>query len=191
MNLFILHKKSWITATWHCDKHCVKMIVETCQMLYTAWWCNKYMENIEWYPCNFEPYKLSHINHPVSIWIRENKKHYIWALQVALHLCNEYNRRYNKVHKCIHHLKRLYMMGYPISNQKFINKTVNERKIARKGCPMESEYFYCAIPDDVFDECAVYEEDHLNAMLTYRNYYRLKKFDMKWNKGKDPIPYWY
>ena len=36
MNIFVLDKNPRIAALYHCDKHCVKMILETAQMLSTA-----------------------------------------------------------------------------------------------------------------------------------------------------------
>ena len=37
MNIFHLHKDPKICAKYHCDKHVVKMILETAQMLSTAY----------------------------------------------------------------------------------------------------------------------------------------------------------
>lgn len=37
MNLFVLSPDAGSAAALHCDKHVVKMILETCQLLYTAW----------------------------------------------------------------------------------------------------------------------------------------------------------
>jgi hypothetical protein len=36
MNIFVLSKYPRLAAEMHCDKHCVKMILETAQMLSTA-----------------------------------------------------------------------------------------------------------------------------------------------------------
>ena len=37
MNIFHLHKVPKVCAEYHCDKHVVKMILETAQMLSTAY----------------------------------------------------------------------------------------------------------------------------------------------------------
>ena len=37
MNIFHLHKDAEVCARYHCDKHVVKMILETGQMLSTAY----------------------------------------------------------------------------------------------------------------------------------------------------------
>ena len=36
MNIFYLHKNPAVAAKMHCDKHVVKMILETAQLLCTA-----------------------------------------------------------------------------------------------------------------------------------------------------------
>ena len=42
MNIFVLHWKPRKAARWHVDKHICKMIIETCQLLYTAHWIHFY-----------------------------------------------------------------------------------------------------------------------------------------------------
>ena len=36
MNIFFLHRDPRIAARYHCDKHVIKMIIESAQMLYCA-----------------------------------------------------------------------------------------------------------------------------------------------------------
>ena len=38
MNIFVLDKTPEMSAKYHCDKHVVKMILESGQMLCTAHW---------------------------------------------------------------------------------------------------------------------------------------------------------
>ena len=38
MNIFYLHPNPRKCARWACDKHVVKMLLETCQLLYTCHW---------------------------------------------------------------------------------------------------------------------------------------------------------
>ena len=45
------------------------------------------------------PYKMTHVKHPCTIWSGVNYSNYTWHLQLARSLCNEYTKRYNKVHK--------------------------------------------------------------------------------------------
>lgn len=86
---------------YHCDKHVVKMIIETAQLLYTAHWVLT--------PSNVPSfaYKKSHVNHPSAIWVRESIENYEWLCELGLELCKEYTFRYEKIHKTQHHLEWL------------------------------------------------------------------------------------
>ena len=46
--------------------------------------------------------KLTHKNHPSSIWTRESLSNYKWLVKLTKELCKEYTYtyRYGKVHKC-------------------------------------------------------------------------------------------
>ena len=50
------------------------------------------------------PYRKTHVNHPISIWVRHNESHYNWTCNYGLALCAEYTRRYGKIHKTQYHL---------------------------------------------------------------------------------------
>ena len=43
MNIFILDKDIEKCAQYHCDKHLIKMILESAQLLCTAHWIDKYV----------------------------------------------------------------------------------------------------------------------------------------------------
>jgi hypothetical protein len=79
-------------AQYHVDKHVVKMILETAQLL-----CGVHHMLPE--PTPDVPYKLSHKNHPCAIWVRENMENYNWLCELGLELCKEYTHRYGKIHK--------------------------------------------------------------------------------------------
>ena len=89
MNIFILDTNPKKCAKFHVDKHCVKMILETAQLL-----CG-----VHWVLGGEAPYKLSHKNHPCAIWTRECIENYIWLCDLGLELCEEYTYRYGKRHK--------------------------------------------------------------------------------------------
>ena len=110
MNLFYLHKEPQVSATLHCDKHVVKMIIEYAQMLSTA---HRMLDGTQYTDAssgrriqrwrldnsNMDGilYKVSHINHPSTRWVRENAIQYQYAYDMFAHLCDEYTYRY-KVH---------------------------------------------------------------------------------------------
>jgi hypothetical protein len=89
MNIFVLDSNPKKCAEYHNDKHCVKMILETAQLL-----CG-----VHWVLGGEAPYKLSHKNHPCAIWTRECIENYIWLCDLGLELCAEYTYRYGKRHK--------------------------------------------------------------------------------------------
>ena len=112
MNLFYLHKEPEVSATLHCDKHVVKMIIEYAQMLSTA---HRMLDGESYYGLSKNGrkiqrwrmsdnslddvlYKASHINHPSTRWVRENAIQYQYAYDMFTNLCDEYTYRYNKEH---------------------------------------------------------------------------------------------
>ncbi len=95
MNIFILHWIPAICAQYHVDKHVVKMILETTQLLCCAWHVTDPLHSI------YTPvYKLAHKNHPSSKWTRESIDNYKWLCCLGLALCYEYTYRYGRIHKC-------------------------------------------------------------------------------------------
>lgn len=91
MNLFVLDEDPETCATYHCDKHVVKMIVEVAQLLCTAHHVLGTEDKI--------PYRKTHTNHPCARWVRSSSSNYQWALELGLSLCVEYTKRYGRRHK--------------------------------------------------------------------------------------------
>lgn len=89
MNIFILDEDPKVAAQYHCDKHVIKMILETAQLLST---CCRY------YGIDYG-YKSTHLNHPCSIWLRQGFQNVLWTYKLGLFLLQEYTKRYNKIHK--------------------------------------------------------------------------------------------
>lgn len=90
MNIFVLDNNPKAAAEYHNDKHVVKMILETAQILSTI--NHKY--GVE------APYKATHANHPCVLWAQETSANYTWLVTLGFALCEEYTHRYNKIHKC-------------------------------------------------------------------------------------------
>jgi len=95
MNIFFLDFNPHKAAEYHCDKHVVKMILETAQLLYTAHWC---------FSPEIPAYKITHKNHPCAIWVRESLDNYAWLCELGLQLCCEYTFRFGRQHKTEAHL---------------------------------------------------------------------------------------
>ena len=90
MNIFYLDKRPDDAAEMHCDKHCVKMILEYAQMLSTA---HRVLDEDDAHP---DLYKIAHKNHPSTIWTRSSKQHYDWLFRLFRMLSAEYTLRYSR-----------------------------------------------------------------------------------------------
>lgn len=157
MNIFFLSRKPSRCARWHCDKHVVKMILETTQLLYTAHWvlaaaagelpdfsdapCRKGSDQQGYLP-------IRNRNHPCAIWTRESLDHYNWLCGFGLALCEEFSHRFGKTHSCEEHI------GWLMGN---IPAT-----IPSKGWRQPAQ----AMPD-------IYRRS--DSVVAYRAYYKLNK----------------
>ncbi len=90
MNIFVTSNCPIESAKFLDDKRCIKMCLETAQLLSTALRVNGYKGD--------DVYKIAHLNHPSSIWCRTTQGNYKWLLEHFRALCNEYNRRTGKIH---------------------------------------------------------------------------------------------
>ena len=94
MNIFYLDRDPQIAAQMMCDKHVVKMILESAQMLSTA---HRVLDGDE-YADESGLYKMAHKNHPSSIWVRASEDNYDWLWRHMCYLMKEYTYRYDKHH---------------------------------------------------------------------------------------------
>lgn len=92
MNIFILDYDIKKSAEYHCDKHVVKMIVETCQILSTVARLHGHTDDVL--------YKITHKNHPCVQWANKSLGNYKYCVELLHHLLSEYTKRYHKIHKC-------------------------------------------------------------------------------------------
>jgi hypothetical protein len=171
MNIFVVDEDPIIAAEMLCDKHCIKMILESCQLLSTAHHvCDGQQVQITGkrtyttYNCK-KPnlLKATMINHPCTIWARASRDNYLWLWKHAYAMCKEYTRRYGKVHK----LEAL-----------LLGDLYNPPKHIPKG---KLTPFAQAMPDDCRDA---------NAVIAYRKYYITAKVDIaKWKMNNAPT--WY
>ena len=89
MNIFVLHDDPVVAAQMMCDKHVVKMILESNQMLCTI--AHKHGYDA--------PYRSTHAKHPCTLWAGESYANWQWLVKHSRALCREYTDRYGKVHK--------------------------------------------------------------------------------------------
>lgn len=112
MNIFVLDEDPQVAAVYHGDKHVVKMIVETAQLLSTAH---------HFYNSSIAPsvYKKTHINHPSAVWVRTSSINYTWAYALLKSLLSEYTHRYGKQHATGNLLDKLSYLpeGMPVTSK--------------------------------------------------------------------------
>ena len=94
MNIFYLNEDPRTAAHYHCDKHVVKMIMETVQLLSTA---HRVLDGNEWAD-EVGLVASTHVNHPSAVWVRESAENYCWAYDLFEALCVEKRERYVKPH---------------------------------------------------------------------------------------------
>ena len=137
MNIFALSQDPKEAAKAHGDKHVVKMILESCQMLYTAHWISAHPElllhkapikvaaaqKLRSVPecistapkrkcANESGFRPVHLHHPCTVWVRTTLANYMWLTELALALSDEYEYRFaqgskSKIHSCKAHAQWL------------------------------------------------------------------------------------
>jgi hypothetical protein len=160
MNIFYLNRKPDIAAQMMCDKHVVKMILESAQMLSTA---HRVLDGDE-YADRVGLYKMTHKNHPSSIWARSTDVNYDWLWAHMDALMKEYTYRYGKHHAT----ERLHGPLYRAPDH-----------------ILEMPMGFTDPPQCMPDYCK--NEDAVSA---YQTYYILKKSDFATWKRRDK-PEWF
>jgi hypothetical protein len=175
MNIFFLHLHPNKCSKYYSDKHVVKIILEITQLLV----CAQYFNNNDDKPYN-NCYKKTHINHPMSKWVRESYNNYLYTLRIGFQLCKEFRYRRNKIHACEYHLKKLKKIkrfdGFKIDWVDKVRLNINNNNL----------YDITPIPMCMPDECIKYD----CAVKCYRNYYKTKGSINSWNWGRKQ-PRWY
>lgn len=93
MNIFVLDTDIDKCAQAMCDKHVVKMVLETAQLLSAA------VRKLS--PSNVptSAYAVTHQNHPCTKWASESLANFNWLRELGLAIGREYTYRYGKIHK--------------------------------------------------------------------------------------------
>src|SRR5574343_530644 len=171
MNIFVLSTIIKNCARYHNNLHCIKMILESAQMLCSVHRiCDPELK--EKHDQN-NLYRLAFKNHPCTIWVRASVENYNWLYQLFIELCREYTYRRNKVHQCEKLFKEV-LKEPPVNIPKDIPRT----------------QFAVAMPD----YCKVYKYTEtgdrvLDAVSSYRNYYICEKLHFCEWKDRE-VPHW-
>jgi len=173
VNIFYVDSDPIKAAQSLVDKHVVKMILESCQLLSTA---HRVVDGTQYTDITKTGrsvkrwrlyderdtivYQATHINHPSSVWCRSSVENYNWLVEHMYGLMDEYKHRYNKIHKCI---DVAYLLQSPPKN-------LQEYDYTPMLCAMDEQYI---ISDD--------------PLTNYRNYYKVGKTHLhKWSNRQPP-----
>ena len=181
MNIFYLHENPQICAQMHIDKHCVKMILESAQLLCSV---HRVLDGTEYYDKTAngrkikrwrhpDPklekvlYKAGWIKHPSTMWLMESAFNYNWLYRHMMALNEEFKKRYSgKDHLAITKLKDA--LRNPPKNAPLNKKPT----LPTPAMPEE-----CKVPGD--------------TVKSYRNYYVMKKQRFATWKSPSKMPDWY
>jgi len=174
MNVFYLSSDPYEASRLMVDKHVVKMILESAQLLSTA---HRVLDGQEYIDASSgrkirrwklddsreqHLYSATHMNHPSAKWVRESDNNYNWLFCHFHGLLNEYTYRYSKHHKCTSMME--WLSSPP--------KNIPNGPKTQPPCAMDKAY--------------VISED---AVVNYRNYYKHgKSHILYWTKR--PAPAW-
>lgn len=174
MNIFYISNDPIEAAQWMVDRHVVKMILESAQLLSTAHRILDGEETVELSKTgrktkryklydSREPilYSATHINHPSAVWCRQSVENYNWLVDHFFALMAEYTYRYEKEHKCFGELS--YQLQSPPKNLK--------------------EWNWTEMPSCMDDKYKIGNDPIQN----YRNYYKVGKTKLhKWTRREAP-----
>lgn len=181
MNIFYLSTDPIEAARFHLDKHVVKMILETAQLLSTA---HRILDGVQTQvskttktgkqksvkryiltnPLHNElVYSATHVNHPCAIWCRDNINNYMWLYELFVALCDEYTYRYGKKHRS-DILLRDILKSPPVS--------ISATSFTPPAQAMPDRY------------------KNADPVIAYQHYYIGEKYKFaKWTKR--PVPAWF
>jgi hypothetical protein len=175
MNIFFLDICPRQSAQWMVDRHVVKMILESAQLLSTA---HRVLDGVEivgksktgraqktWTMRDSREltiYKATHVNHPSAVWARTSRENYDWLYAHFVELLDEYTYRYDRKHKC----------------------GEGDLHRALSVCPSNlRDYDFTTMPSAMAPEYAI----SYDPVVNYRNYYKFGKAALhKWTRREPP-----
>ena len=159
MNIFGIDTDTTSCATYHTDRHIVKMPLETAQMVSFVYYHKDLWDGEV--PNLLMNFSAGHDKHPCSLWLRENLVNFLWTCEFGIKLIEEYRFRYDsqKHERC--------KMIFEWSLDNLPNLPV-----------AEFTPFAKAMPEEYKVDCSI---------ESYRNYYRMGKSELhQWTKRNKP-----
>lgn len=177
MNIFILDESPVLAAQQQCNRHVVKMVTESAQMLSTA---HRILDGTpykgpsksgkrmvkKWFHPEHNDllYGAVHMNHPCTVWTMKTSANYMWHYEHFVALSNEYTHRYGKTHGS--YLKLNEVLSTPPKN--IPHGQLTQFPLAMKSNPE------CMFPED--------------PVKSYKAFYQTKqhRFKMLWTNRDKP-----
>ena len=159
MNIFGIDTDTTSCATYHTDRHIVKMPLETAQMVSFVYYHKDLWDGEV--PNLLMNFSAGHDKHPCSLWLRESLVNFLWTCEFGIKLIEEYRFRYDsqKHERC--------KMIFEWSLDNLPNLPV-----------AEFTPFAKAMPEEYKVDCSI---------ESYRNYYKLGKSELhQWKKRNKP-----
>lgn len=172
MNIFFLDKNPTDAAKAPINKHVVKMVLESAQLLSAAHRIvdgSHYIDSSSgrrlqrWaHPDKDKDevlYVATHFNHPCAVWLRESRANYDWLYEHFIALGQEYKKRYGRTHLSI-------------------TKLADVLQFAPKNIPNVG----FTEPTQAMPEAYRVKGD---VVAAYRNYYEAEKLDIGTEGDRD------
>lgn len=164
MNIFAVESNPKEAASALCDKHVVKMVLESTQILSTV----AQLRGFE------GPYRITHATHPCTLWAARHPANWAWLVRHAAFLAWEYADRYGKRHKC-HDL---------------IDELGERSSLIWSGSHFRDHSDYWA-EHTPFEQCMPDQYKRPDAVEAYRAYYVGEKAKFATWKLPDRKPEWF
>ena len=162
MNIFAVHPDPRVSAQMLCDKHVVKMPLESAQMLCTA--LDRHGVQLPYIADGGWAYRPCYQKHPCTLWAGDTRANYKWLTHHALEMCEEYTRRYSKRGKWQSVIERAAEMADLIPDGRLTTHAT-------------------AMPEEAKDSRCPHR--------SYRSYYRQHKGDIAtWKHTQTPRWFW-
>lgn len=158
MNIFAVNDDPVLAANDLLDRHVTKMCLETAQLLCTVAIKRGFAA----------VYKPTHQNHPATLWLGKSSANWNWLCLHGIALCEEYTRRYGKIHKCQAYIEDMLART---------NEIWGESKPYSEHTP--------------FAQCMPDEYKNTDPVIAYRLYYKGAKSGIATWRAPSSIPEWF
>jgi len=173
VNIFVTDLDPIDAARNLCDRHIVKMLTESCQMLANQFTPIELLMEVPRKETGGMR-RWSYVNHPCSLWVKEKPDNAAWLIHHAGAMLIEYRARYHGNVNAFSQVKPfLQYCSSKIPERVFMN-------------PSTTPFAICIPQHSACRRHSQFTEDPVNA---YRLFYAVSKIFAEWKE--DNAPQWY